>query len=142
MCDLLQRQVGTHDAVRRVPLVRQQDVTDLVRHDTGQQHARIDLPFFLGTPSSAGGAALTKAEYIAHVFDGTTYDSLALSEVAARVVGDSAIVTGINHVKGRDAKGQPIDVRVRFTDTWVKRNGRWLAIASQGTQLPRKTGTN
>lgn len=62
-----------------------------------------------------------------------TFESLALSNLAARVNGETAVVTGVNHVKGKDADGKPLDVRVRFTDTFVKRDGRWMVWASQGT---------
>jgi ketosteroid isomerase-like protein len=45
------------------------------------------------------------------------------------------VVTGIYHLKGRDAKGQPIDRRIRYTDVYVKKDGRWQAVASQGTPI-------
>jgi hypothetical protein len=32
-------------------------------------------------------------------------------------------------------KGQDISGKYRFTDTWVKRNGKWQAVASQSTKL-------
>lgn len=62
-----------------------------------------------------------------------TFESLDLSDLAARVNGETAVVTGVNHVKGKDAAGKPLDLRVRFTDTYVKRDGRWMVWASQGT---------
>jgi len=42
-------------------------------------------------------------------------------------------VTGVNHVKGRDDKGQAIDRRTRFTDVFIQRDGRWQVLATQGT---------
>lgn len=59
-----------------------------------------------------------------------------LSEMDIRIDGNTAIVTGINHVKGRDEKGQPMEYRLRFTDTFIKRDGRWQVWATQGTRIP------
>lgn len=47
-----------------------------------------------------------------------------------------ASVTGINRVVGRDEQGKPIDRRVRFTDVFIKRDGRWQVWATQGTVIP------
>jgi ketosteroid isomerase-like protein len=50
--------------------------------------------------------------------------------------GNVAIVTGVNRVRGRDEQGKPFDRRVRFTDTFIRRDGRWQVWASQGTVIP------
>jgi len=87
--------------------------------------------------SSRTGKVNTKAEEIASMKDDkTTYESLELSDLNARVDGNVGIVTGINHVKGVDAQGKPFDRRSRFTDTFIKRDGRWLVWATQGTIIP------
>jgi ketosteroid isomerase-like protein len=84
--------------------------------------------------SSRSGAIHSKAEEIASMKDDkTTVDSLELSDMNVRVEGNSAIVTGVNRVRGKDAQGQAFDRRVRFTDTYVKRDGRWQVWATQGT---------
>jgi ketosteroid isomerase-like protein len=64
-----------------------------------------------------------------------TFESLELSELSARVNGETAVVTGVNHVKGKDSAGKPFDRRLRFTDTFVKRDGRWMVWATHGTDL-------
>ena len=85
--------------------------------------------------SSANGALSTKAEDIANLQgDKTVYESLDLSNLKARVEGNAGVVTGVNHIKGRN-EGQPFDVRLSFTDTYIKRNGRWQAWASQHTRV-------
>lgn len=48
----------------------------------------------------------------------------------------AAVVTGVNRVRGRDAQGKPFDRRIRFTDTFIKRDGRWQLWATQGTTIP------
>lgn len=85
---------------------------------------------------SRTGALHTKAEELDSVKnDKSVLDTLELSEMNVRVEGNIAIVTGVNHVSGRDEKGKPLDERVRFTDVYVKRDGRWLVLATQGTAI-------
>ncbi|MBA3634706.1 MAG: nuclear transport factor 2 family protein [Acidobacteria bacterium] len=68
--------------------------------------------------------------------DKSVVESAELSEMDIRIEGGTAIVTGINRIKGRDEKNQPFDIRIRFTDTFVKRDGRWQVWATQGTRIP------
>jgi ketosteroid isomerase-like protein len=86
--------------------------------------------------SSRTGVIHTKAEEIASMkTDKTVFESLELYDLNVRVDGNAGIVTGINHVKGRDAQGKAFDRRSRFTDTFVKRDGRWQVWATQGTLI-------
>ncbi|MCA1624092.1 MAG: nuclear transport factor 2 family protein, partial [Acidobacteria bacterium] len=87
--------------------------------------------------SSRTAKIQTKAEELAGFKDDKNRtESAELSEMNIRIDGNTAIVTGVNHVKGRDDKNQPFDRRVRFTDTFIKRDGRWLVWATQGTRIP------
>lgn len=52
-----------------------------------------------------------------------------LRELKATVAGDTGVVHGINHVV--TVGGQAVDVR--FTDTFVHRDGIWQAVAAQET---------
>lgn len=86
--------------------------------------------------ASTSGVLRSKAEAINEVrTDKAAFESLELSDLNARVDGNKAIVTGINHVKGKDAQGKPFDRRVLFTDVFIKRDGRWLVWSTQGTQM-------
>ena len=69
-----------------------------------------------------------------------------LAEVAAalesalmvKVQGDDvAIVTGIARESGTTADGKRFTNSRRFTDTWVKRNGKWRCVASHTTAIPK-----
>ena len=84
--------------------------------------------------SSRTGALSNKSEDIASSKKATV-TSANLSEMDVRVEGETAVVTGINHVTGTDDKGAAFDRKVRFTDTFVKRDGRWLVWATQGTAI-------
>ena len=48
-----------------------------------------------------------------------------------RVYGDAAVVTGLEMLQGT-AKDYAAGPR-RFTDLWVKRNGRWQQLGGQST---------
>ncbi|HET7843761.1 MAG TPA: nuclear transport factor 2 family protein [Xanthomonadales bacterium] len=52
-----------------------------------------------------------------------------------RLHGDAAIATGVTHVRGR-AGTDEFSGAFRFTDTWVRQNGRWLLAASHASRLP------
>jgi len=85
--------------------------------------------------SSANGALSTKVEDIANLkVDKTVYGSLELSNLRARVEGSAGVVTGVNHIRGQ-SEGQSFDLRLSFTDTYIKRHGRWQAWASQHTRV-------
>ena len=87
--------------------------------------------------SSGSAKIMNKAESIADMkADKTVIESSVLSELDVRIDGNSAVVTGVEHVKGRDGEGKAFDRKVRYTDTWIKRDGRWQAWASQGTRIP------
>ena len=87
---------------------------------------------------SSGTARInTKAAELAEFkTDKSITESAELSEMNIRIDGNTAIITGVNHVQGRDDKGQPMNYRLRFTDTFIKRDGRWQVWASQGTRIP------
>jgi ketosteroid isomerase-like protein len=62
------------------------------------------------------------------------FESLTPSDIKVHVYGNAAVATGTGTVKGT-FKGQDISGTYRFTDTWVKRNGKWQAVASQVTKI-------
>lgn len=63
-----------------------------------------------------------------------SFDSLEVSDTRVRVVGDTAVVTGVTALKGK-YKGEDFGGSYRFTDTLVRRDGRWLILASQYTRV-------
>lgn len=80
------------------------------------------------------GKATTKAEDIAG-FKTNTVDSASLSGLDVRMQGDLALVTGLTHNKGKDDKGVAFDRKIRFTDVWVKRDGKWQVLSSHGSDV-------
>jgi len=53
----------------------------------------------------------------------------------ALIYDKSAVVIGVLVMKGRGPKGAFTN-RYRYTDTWVKLDGRWQCIASQDYLMP------
>lgn len=90
-------------------------------------------------------------EYIAANFSGELYgketavgnikttkmrfDKAKILDMDVKVNGSTAIVTGIGHGVGKDENGAPFDMKVRFMDTFIKRDGRWMPLASHTTPL-------
>jgi ketosteroid isomerase-like protein len=62
------------------------------------------------------------------------FQSMELSDLKVAVYGNTAVATGANTLKGT-YKGQDLSGKYRFTDTWVKRNGKWQVVASQATKV-------
>ena len=86
--------------------------------------------------SSQTGKLNTKADDIADIKNRKdVIESAVSSNMQVRVEGNTGIVTGIYHLKGRDDKGQPMDRRIRYTDIYSKKDGRWQVIGSQGTVM-------
>ena len=65
----------------------------------------------------------------------TYYEALDIDDLAVRIYGETAVVTGRSTPKGRTAKGEPIRGRYRFLRVWVKRGGRWQVVAFEGTRI-------
>jgi len=63
--------------------------------------------------------------------------SLELSDLKVRVYGNTAVATGLATLKGT-YKGQDMSGNYRYTDTWVRRNGKWQAVASQATKVQQQ----
>jgi ketosteroid isomerase-like protein len=61
---------------------------------------------------------------------------VSFRDVRKRMVGDVAIVTGINEIRGPGAlsASDQKDSAIRFTQVWVWDRGRWLREAFQATQ--------
>jgi ketosteroid isomerase-like protein len=79
----------------------------------------------------SGGRFLTKAEVMKNVAPrhGRLSDPMVV-----RIFGDTAVVTGTYQVEGA-ARGKPFTRRDRFVDTWRRKNGVWVSIASLATPI-------
>jgi len=66
----------------------------------------------------------------------TTFSSLELTDLKVTVFGDTAIATG-TFASRAIYKGKPFEHRGRFTDTWVRLNGKWLCVASHQSLIKK-----
>jgi uncharacterized protein (TIGR02246 family) len=106
-------------------------------------YERVFAPDF--THTSHAGKFKTRAEWMAeNKFENlqgkpqagkTTYEAFDVDDLAVRIYGDTAVVTGRSTPKGRNAKGEPIRGQYRYLRVWVNRDGRWQAVAFQGTRI-------
>jgi ketosteroid isomerase-like protein len=55
--------------------------------------------------------------------------SIKLSDLHVTIYGDAAVVIGTSAQVG-NFKGQPLAPTIVFTDTFIKQNGKWRAVAS------------
>jgi len=74
------------------------------------------------------GRQMSKAEVLKDVKESGVQQVVAESMIA-RVHGDTAIVTGLYQFKSV-LRGKVHVERGRFVDTWMNRNGGWVAMAS------------
>ena len=89
------------------------------------------------------GETSSKAEDVETARSGSLrYRRFENSDSRVRPYGpDAAVVTGITWVAGTSATGHAFDLRVRFTDTYVRQDGRWRLAASQASSaLPASGG--
>jgi hypothetical protein len=89
---------------------------------------------------------ITKAQALEMCRTGPPVTS-SVDQIAIRVYGDTAIVTGrtkaiVGEPQGRPEPGRrmtaagatPQTITLRFTDVFVRRDRRWLAVASHATR--------
>jgi ketosteroid isomerase-like protein len=80
------------------------------------------------------GTIITKAEALRMCKEERpTFEELKADDIRVRLYGDTAVVTGRTTAKTTGANA--VALAIRFTDVFVRREGRWLVVASQATRL-------
>jgi ketosteroid isomerase-like protein len=82
------------------------------------------------------GRILSKDEVLREAFgsDERQVVSMRIGDLRIRPFNDWAVVTGETRAAG-SYQGDVMKVRLRFTDIFALREGRWQAVASHATQL-------
>lgn len=89
------------------------------------------------TLTSSAGKVTTRADEVADLRSGTKYDVFRNRDSKVRLYGDAAVVTGITRVEGK-SEGKPYALDFQFTDTYVRKSGGWVLVASHASRLSKK----
>jgi uncharacterized protein (TIGR02246 family) len=88
------------------------------------------------TYTHSSGKLDGKQEFLAAIRSGASkYKTAAPEGLSVRVYDSTAVVTGRCHFQV-EADGRQLDLQVRFTDVYVRRDGAWQLVAWQSTRLP------
>lgn len=83
----------------------------------------------------SGGDLQNKAQFVELIRSkGLVYESIEPSDVQVRLHDGSAVVTGRSRMRVRNAAGMS-SFGIRFTEVYVRRNGRWLLTAWESTKI-------
>ena len=81
------------------------------------------------------GVVSDKAVDLAGLKDGTlTVTAYSVDDMKAMVYGNAGVVVGRQTQKAK-YQGKDMTGTFRFTDTYVKRDGRWQCVAGQATRI-------
>lgn len=130
------RWAGANDATAKY-------VTDSERQwaESGCSHNNIEAKIladdFQGT-SPEDGSRYSKADELKHEGDNRETDCRLL-DAKVHLFGDNLAMVYGNETATRKGKdGKPAPRCLYWTDTWLKRNGKWQIIAAQDAQFPCK----
>jgi len=99
-----------------------------INHDAEAMGKMLDSDFVL---TDYDGTVMSKGQFLASVRDTSNQLTVEVStDMKLHRHGDTVIVVGATREKGTE-KGKPYAHQGRFTDTWIKKDGQWLCIASQ-----------
>ncbi len=87
--------------------------------------------------TDAGGNVLTRQQVMSGAFESgdRQIDAMTIDDVTIRVLGEAAVATGRTRASGTH-RGTHASVVLRFTDVFVRRDGRWQIVASHASLVP------
>jgi ketosteroid isomerase-like protein len=102
-----------------------------LRHDQAAIAAVLAPEWSVTQPD---GSILTREAVLTRFFDAAAFDSMVVDDVSVLLFGDAAVVRG--HTRARATmSGTAVTGNIRFTDLFIKRDGRWQAVASHASAL-------
>jgi ketosteroid isomerase-like protein len=112
--------------------IEQELVDAVVKGDTSASEKYLaDNSIF----TDPGGMVMDKAQFIADLKAGNLkLESSKPDDMKVHAHGNAAVVTYGTTDKGT-YKGKDISGKYRWTDVFVRRNGRWQIVAGQGTPV-------
>ena len=114
--------------------VRELDEAQLIKKDRAAMERLMASEYQYG---HSNGTVANKAQDIAESMSpGQNWTAITHDDLKVRIYGNVAIVTGTSTLTG-SAKGYASGAR-RFTDIWIKRDGRWQNLGGQSTLVSAK----
>jgi hypothetical protein len=104
----------------------------LVQRDTAL-FRRLLAPGFVYTEDAQ---VMTRDEVIRGVVGPDVVEWAGNEDMTIHDYGNTAVVTGILIVRGKGKDGA-FSRRYRYTDTWLRMDGRWRVIAAQDYLMPK-----
>jgi ketosteroid isomerase-like protein len=99
-----------------------------MKHDGAAMEQLVDADFVL---TDYDGTVMNKGQFLASVKDMSYVYTVEVSQdMKLFSHGETVVAIGATHETGT-LKGKPFEHHGRFTDTWIKVDGRWVCIASQ-----------
>jgi ketosteroid isomerase-like protein len=118
-----------------VTQIEQEMLASLLKGDTSAFERYLADTFTLTDPD---GMFMNKTRVIEDVKSGDLkFESSKLDDMKVQVYGDTAVATYVSTDKG-SYKGKSFSGRARWTDVFIKRNGRWQNVAGHGTRLTQE----
>jgi ketosteroid isomerase-like protein len=105
------------------------DYIDSVQHSDVKRFEEIlDEDFYCSNPD---GSLVDRAAFLRQTARPVTISNLKAEDVLIRIMDDVAII----HARTAYTKPEGSSGGGRYTDVWVRRGGRWLAVSAHVTRL-------
>ena len=84
---------------------------------------------------TTAGTLMTRAELLETMKSGKLkFESYEVDQLDVRVYGDAAVVVGVDKAEG-SWEGDPFTLKERFTDVFIRKDGKWLCVSSHSTEV-------
>ena len=87
--------------------------------------------------TTVSGEVVNKARVLAEVKSANATADVRNTEVAVRVYGNVAIVTGLVLISGK-FNDKDVSTRSRYIKVYVKRQGQWQVVTAQATLIAQQ----
>ncbi len=82
------------------------------------------------------GKVENKPQFLESIRSGSfRYHAIEVKHVDVRLYDETAILTGLVHVRVA-IDGKPLETDLRYSDAYVRRDGRWQLVAWQSVRVP------
>ena len=134
----------TASASQNQPVESDQQVLVRLEHEWNDAFYRKDVAFietiladdFIATYDDGSRGDKAKELALATEFN-QQVESAIQDEFTVRVYGDTAVVSFTLNLVGIK-QGQRAGLKLRYTDVWVNRDGRWQCVSTQSTRVSAK----